>query len=241
MKKSIEKAIELKIVLKSDINKIWSLFDTENKDSTAKGNHSRLKIYIECDDETSYESESNEFLEENNVIDSKKINLIRIDYFDYKEERGMDVYLNQGHYKSYFKVSGNNSDWVDAKFTNLVDIFHSVRPQDSWLVKYKKIIYFIAPIIIGKFLYLFLDYFIYSNLSPIQNSSDNLLGVRNFFDNNQVLVYVICFFLYWLLGLPPVKIIYKKLLLLYPSIEFDFGPEFKKLLKIRRRKILVFF
>ena len=89
MKETRKKIIEDKIFTKSDICSIFKIVNSEYEYSKKAKNHSlsRLELNLNCQDGTNYESESDDLLNDGDIIDTKRCVSVSIRYNDYKLER----------------------------------------------------------------------------------------------------------------------------------------------------------
>lgn len=231
MRETRDKKINKKVLQKEDIRRVWKIINSQYKYSKDQNNHSSLDLGLDCGD-IQYQSESSELLEDGDLIDLKKIESISIQYYDYKLNRRIFVQLRSGNYGSSFMVKGDDRDWVAGIFNQLEVIFEAVKPQDHWFIVYNKIIFHIVAIIFG--------FLITSIMIKFITPDPNPNMVRDFIYSNNFYVYTSRIVIYWFCGLLPSTIFIYGVNELYPSVEFDFGPEHKKLEKNKRIKLGIF-
>ena len=143
----------------------------------------------------------------------------------------------EGNHDNDLSVRGTEKNWVQGTFTDLQEIIESVKPQDNFILRHKGVILHVISIGIGSLVYLILNFLIYDRIKPIQNPSEFLIGIRDFFRTNLWAYYLLEIFLRWSNGLVFAYYIRKWLVKLWPEIEFDFGPDHMNILKVRRQRI----
>lgn len=238
MKTTRKKIIRNKIFSKEDVKNLWTKIKSEYDVSQKEKNHSSLEIEINCIDGISYESETDDLLQDGDVIDNKKCSTIGIEYHDYKLNRRISLNLSHGDKYGNGLIVRGDKYWVSGTFDLLNDIIEAVRPQEHWFVKYKTLILHIGAIAFGFFIYTLLD------LIPIgtnEEPSINILKIRDFLHSNIIFLSLIRTLLFWLQGILPLWWLRDWVLKLWPSIELDFGPEHKKSEKRRRKRVGLFF
>lgn len=226
MRETKEKKVEDKIFNKENIRSIWSIVNdkfVESGDLLAINTHSRATIMLTiiCFDGTKYESDLGDMLADGEMIDLKKVESVNIDYQDYTLSKMVSVTLSQNDYASKFIVKGQDRNWVAGTFGSLDLIFNSVKPQSSWFNKYKIFIMNIMAFLIGFTIYKTLDFVFFHYDKPL-------------FPYPFILIY------FWSCGIFISMLLTNLIERLWPSIEFDFGPEHEKLEKNRRNKLGLF-
>jgi hypothetical protein len=177
-------------------------------------------MQINCDDWFSYESEIDDLIQEGDILDNKKCSQIRINYRDSKLERRISLELSHGNsnYGNNLTVTGDDKNWVAGTFDSLNDIIDSAKPQEHWFMQYWNLILFLWVAIIC-----------YSVTDINQILTENILQVIW----GYLILILLSFVILWLLMGWVQK--------LWLSVEFDFGPEHKKIEKNRRYRIGLFF
>jgi hypothetical protein len=241
MKASRKIKVKNKVFKKSDIKNIWKKTNDHFQKSLQLKNHTSFNFIINCNDETTYESDEDNFFEEGDLIDNKKINSLSIYYYDYDFHQSLQIDLSHGsNYGNNIIVKGQNMDWVQSTFLELNELLESITPQENFFIKRKVILKFILAIFVGYSIENFITIpFLNLFISPIRNPSYNLLKVRSFFAEHQIFIRFIYAILYYVIGYGPSSIFYHWFLKLWPNIEFDFGPEHHKKEKNRRTRIYI--
>lgn len=244
MKETRKKIIEDKIFTKSDICSIFKIVNSEYEYSKKAKNHSlsRLELNLNCQDGTNYESESDDLLNDGDIIDTKRCVSVSIRYNDYKLERRTSVTFEHGSdYGNEFIVSGLDRNWVSGTFDRIDTTIDSVKPQKHWFIQYKSIILHVSAFFFGLMIYRILDILWYQHIEPINNPSEIIQAIRDFIYKYLFVLYTIQGIFFWLQGIFPVLYLRNWVLKLWPSIEFDFGPEHQKSEKNKRKRLGLFF
>lgn len=157
---------------------------------------------------------------DNDVLDSQKSISIQLKYENYAVGKAIRVDLAAGHAfkQSDFTVSGDDTSWVDARFAELERIFAAVKPQSTIAHKYRFLVITPLAAALG---YTFL--FLYSFVIPkIQLAAPAWL---DYVVAHDALRGLFILGLSCLVGWIPATIVEGWVEKLWPSIEFDFGPE----------------
>jgi hypothetical protein len=236
MKETRRKKIQKKVFSKDDIRNIWKIVNAEFLSN--EENHKSMNLQIGCFDGATYESESDDYLKDGNVIDIKRIASININCYDHKLGRRIDIALSHGDcYGNEVTIRGEDENWVAGTLEKIENILKAVKPQQEWFIKHKNIVLHLGSILLGFSIFSILYFLIYQHIQPIQNPSGNLLAFRNFLSTYPFFYYLLYLALFWLQGI----FIFSNLMFwffeLWPSVEFDFGPEHEKLEKNRRKRL----
>ena len=164
---------------------------------------------IECS------SKNAELLNDGKMIDYKKCENIKIRYWDHYENKRIDFELDTSQYSSYnyLEVEAKGEHWTLATFTNLNAKINSFPKHPKWIrkAKYRVPIAFLGQIIIQTLSTFPLRLFIFNQ--GLISLISGILGLT--------------FLIFILLILP----------LIFPNIEFDFGP--KNILKDWRNRLKI--
>lgn len=139
--------------------------------------------------------------------------------------------------QSRLTISGTDSDWVTARFTQIKELIDTVKIQESWFIDNIKLITHVAAICFGHIALSIATPILELFITPIENPSESLQITRVFFSNNPLMKGLLYLLLIWISGMSFSLIFRDWLLKLWPKIEFDFGPEHLKIIKLRRIRI----
>jgi len=239
------KKIKNVVLKKQDLKNIFNYVNSQNLDSKKQQNHSTLNIKVKCNDDTVYDSDSDEFFNDGDVMDIKKCQQVIMSYVDYKLDRRIELSIDSdGHGCSNLTIRGCDKDWVNGRFNDLVVVFDSLKRQDNFYLHYKTFLLHLFAVSIGVMFYyiLFRFFVIFAIGSDGQDLNDKGQMIRNFFIYHQFFKYVFLLFVFWMFGhifgaSYHHASFYKKY---YPPVEFDFGPAHNKIEKIRRKQLSFF-
>lgn len=233
MIKKIDIPITNKVLSESDIlqfaNKLYERYKIDR-------NHKRLSLELKILDGSSYELEDGNPIELVQILKTKKVIAINFDYYHFDNSSSVSLRLNESQkWNNYVAIRSSNSAWFSWVEAALKEILSDIQPQTNFIIKNKKILFHISCLYIGFFVIQLID-FLFRNTKPVENPSGWVVAFRNFVDQNK--------FLFWLAvayvnGLFWTSLLYGQLDKIWPSIEFDFGPEYMKKAKIRRKAIWV--
>ena len=136
-------------------------------------------------------------------------------------------------------VKGDDHNWVNGIFVQLQEIIESVKPQDNWLLRHKSVLLHTIALGVGAALYQILRFLTYQLVPPMENPSETVKAMRQFFVTYPFFMFLLDWLLKWGLGITWAFPLREWLLCLWPSIEFDFGPEHMKVEKQRRLRAWV--
>jgi len=241
MKQSRRLFIEDKVISKVNLKYIANIFFKENAYSEKGNKLETTQVTINCVDNSTYQSNSINIIEDNGIIDIKKILSIEFYFYDDLIKKRIFFFITEGNGNSYVQISGDDSDWVNNLFTIFTEYINSIKPPDNWVLKNKKVLRQIIALGIGKII-LFVSYFIFSLfIQPDEYPTVGVLAIRGFLDNNELIKIILFEWLVpWLCGLTWTPLIFLSISKFWPKIEFDFGPEHLKSFKIRRKNANIF-
>lgn len=246
MKETRRQNIKNKIFVKNNILNIGNIFFQEHEKAKKEGNRSTIIFRLNCVDNTSYESESLSLFEDGNILDIKKASSIEMHFMNYELNSSLDFSIvNGGGYSDFIFVSGEDQNWVNGLFTRLKETIDSVKPQDNWFLRHKTLLRHLAALGIGTIVYLML-YFMFILISstdhPITTENSFLIAILLFFNKHTFIQYLYNRIIGpWFVGYFWAPFLLDWLFELWPSIEFDFGPEHLKYEKMRRNRLYLFF
>jgi len=232
MKKEINIPIKDKIINKDDILRLSKIFWTVY--SKNKSTHARLSFTFACDElDSTYEFENKKLETEEEFLDTKKIKSLSMSFHDYTNSKHIQLNLSHGNTTwNKLKIEGSDNKWVDAKYNDFKDKIEAIKPQVNWFLKYKKIIYHISSLNVG-FLFIKLLWLIPTKKIPYEELSPFWQYVRD----STIIRYATLTVIAWGWGASVLWWVFEKISELWPSVEFDFGPEHFKQEKKTRKTI----
>lgn len=232
MEKEINIPIKDKIITKEDILRLSKIFWTVY--SNNKSNHARLSFSFACNElDSTYKLENKKLETEEEFLNTKKIKSLSMTFHDYTKSKHLQLNLSHGDTSwNKLKIESSNNRWVDARYNDFKEKIEAIKPQKNWFLDYKKIIYHITSLNVG-FLWIKLIWLLPTKSIPYEELSPFWQYIRD----STIIKYLILTILAWGFGISVLWWVFEKLAQLWPSIEFDFGPEhFKK--EKRTRKTL---
>lgn len=241
MKKTVTKKIRDKIFKKDDVLRISKkIFDLYKK---SKSGDKLFHIELRCDNEETFDIENSDLNNNIELLDIKKILRININFIDYRNDKRIKLNLSPGNdeWNNGYAVEGKTRAWVDTSVSQLDEILVSVTPQNRQYSKFKKIISNISATSIGfLFLRIVISLLKRFNYQPGESSSSDPFAfiVKESLNSFNFLIYPLTIITSWMIGSWSLLFFWsnieKYLDNLWPSIEFDFGPEYKKHAKKKR-------
>ncbi|RJR30786.1 hypothetical protein C4569_03870 [Candidatus Parcubacteria bacterium] len=238
MKETRKKSFQNVIMNKENLKTIFEYVKSQYMDSLSnKDNELYLtfSIQINCIDGSSYETTTDDIFNTGDILDLKKCESVYFHFSNLKAYKKIDISIIQNNSEqNRFIVVGADRNWVSGTFNRLNEIFESFPRHESVLFKYKNGFFYLATISFS-LLYIPIFFLILSGASL--NPNDVII----FTAENKQMIYTGAFLILLMilvLGFSTASMIFEPFYRRYfPSIEFDFGPEYTKLEK-RRRKLL---
>jgi len=216
---------------------LWDIYQSGISESP----YSSVSFSIKCSDNSSFESSKLSIFDENSIINSKKVEYIKMGFYDPKEYKNIYIGITHGNvdWQNEIEVKGKDSLWVNGVIARIKDVLDSVPPQNMFIKKYKLIINSLLALGIGIFIDYILSFFITPSKDPPSKLSimlEDLYSRSPFF--KYFFKYFFAMVVGYVIGLWPITELYSQLRNLWPSIEIQIGPEHTYIEK-RRRKILI--
>jgi len=221
--------IDRKIFTKEDLKSISKIFINENQSSTEKGNSITLKFTYNFIDNTSIESISLKAFEEHGLLDMKKSSQIDFTFFDHSDDKYMNFNITHGNNGSNrIIIRGTGETWTRHITTLFNDELEALKPQSNF-TKHNNLIAVGLSIIIS-FIIGFYSFKILGK--PI---------ITKIFNNTTSSEFTMLMSPIWFIGSVIAWPLMTWLTKLWPSIEFDFGPEHMRLEKKKKNRLWIVF
>lgn len=117
--------IDYKVLSKSDLNKIIRYFITVKEELDNENTNVRFKIDFE--DGSSIRGVDASILEE---TETKTVEFIHFSLTNFRLQNEMSLFLSTT--KGSYEVESKDRNWVDAKFSQIEDIFKVIPNQNYW-------------------------------------------------------------------------------------------------------------
>jgi hypothetical protein len=199
-----------------------------------------LSFIIHAERGRTFESDSPELFDEDGHLDSKQVYAVGIELSDYKTGARVRVYLQDsesaGAYSNYVEVSGKDSMWVEASTTKLKEAILGFEKQPTWPRKWEPLFVIVGALGIGRawdVVVYFSETYVF-HILPLTPRPHWVEVLKPF-------APLIQWGLIFLMGLFPSIYLTKKLLELWPSVEFRMGREWNQLVKKRKERLWGFF
>lgn len=240
MKETIRKIIDNRVFTKDDIIRIGEIIENQKEENSELDSRSTKKYVITCDDSTSYESGSLSIITDEDIIDVKKTQSIEMSYHNYASEKSVDIELfHNGPRYINCRIAGNDRNWVNGTLREIEEKIKGTKPQDNFFLRHPVLLYNVSAFGIGILLSKIVVYILLSLFGGTPSSEPDpywLQLIKSF----PILGILINWAFYWLFGAMTFASNTRNLILeLWPSTEFDFGPEHLKLEKKRRNTIVI--
>ena len=163
-----------------------------------------------------------------------------MDFSDHTSDKKISITVRESGYRNSITVSGDNPNWVSGKFTQLQNILDAVNPQENLFLKYQIIFRHVVGITTGYFIWKVLVFVMRGILLIPPNPETATNPIVVFLEKDVFLQTLFLLAIYWVTGMlflaDPIINSVKKL---YPSIEFNFGPEHLNINKKRRKGLAI--
>jgi len=234
MEETIRKKIDNRVFSKKDIIRIAELLESQNKDEELPFSGSKYKI--NCFDTTTYESGSITILTNENIVDIKRARSIEMSYESDSLNRSIKIELfHNGPTYENLIIKGDDRNWVKGTLANVEEMLNSTPPQDNFVIRHPKFLSNVVALGVG----IIISYAIYFLLEFFETPQE--AEESSWFTTYSISNFLIRWSIFWIVGwMTYAEKITKKVLELWPSTEFDFGPEHLKIEK-NRRKVLIGF
>jgi len=223
-----------RIITLDRVRRIASVVWERYKAMEAEEKHCRIVFRAACFDDSDFESADIDIFSDDSVLVSKRVSEVTIRYSAYEDDETIDISLAHGSYehRNYVRVSGTDSAWVNGVVKKIEDEIAAFQPQNRFLVEYRGALHIVFALSIGS-IYFFLIDSIPSN--PVESEPPAWLKeLATNIKNSVLLGYGIKYAFSYLVGIWPALFLMDKLESLWPSIEFQIGPEHTFIEKKRR-------
>lgn len=237
MKERREILIENRVFQKEDILRLVRAI---HQDYSPPKNEQSYRVYfsllIKCEDGSSFEIEDLALLDNDCVIDYKDANSIECDLRDSAEDKSLRLSLSRNNSTGSLAIASRKKEWVRDRFVAFQEIIDSIAPQSTFFRRYKTVLLLVISLLIG-YLFVFFLNKLFALLPRIELPPSDLATLARkipFLDFVFIMFYSGC------LGYPIADMLRNKMLALWPSIEFHFGPEHQRVIAKRKRIVMVY-
>ncbi len=235
MKETRRRSITNKVVSHADLVTLSNSISAEFEISQlSMARNTTFTIRIKCHDDTTYESNTLEIIQE--ILGFKRLESVVIDYVDYDAHKHINLDIDRRRSGSIeLIISGTDKNWVRGTFTHLTEQIDGITSQTHFLLKYRRIMFHVYALCIG-----IIINFVFSSVFDLMN-------IVQLFGNKPKRIVLafwqfqfVMYFLNWLAGMPIAFSVQEFVIKgFFPPIEFDFGPDHYKFEKNRRMALFV--
>jgi len=233
--------IDGRVFTKDDIRMLaqvlWQLYEEAKRTSKEDGGI-RVKYSIAFEDDSTFSGGYRDVFADGEWIDLKRANEIRMYFEDRTSNREVDLIIVAGNgRRSSLTVEGPDQEWAGGIARHLQTIIESAKPQPIWVSRY---VAYNVPFIIGVAVSYWVGRVGTRLLIMLLNSVGwHKAGYRmqEIAAENTVDTAMAIFVLGIICIMPVAFFLATLLYKLWPSIEFNFGPEHMRMEGQRRRKI----
>ena len=232
MKRTRRKDLSQIVFTKSSLETIWSALERHAAEgqNTSSSNvviypPTRPTITIVSTGSLTTEADDKSVFDKD-VIDQVKSLSVTFQYTNYPAPRSIRIQLFEGERRfwssSSFTISGDDPRWVDATFLEFERMFDSFRPQSMMFDRLRPLLFFILSVALG-----FSLLPIFRAIFP-EPTSEPTPAWLQYIITTPMLRHPVRALALFLIGAWPASIVINWVAKLWPSIEFDFGPEHLK-------------
>lgn len=233
-------SVENKVFKKSDVIRLIKLISSGHQKKSSKDliNPTYTNIELLMHDGNTYTSEEYSSDDIDGVLETKRLKSISLSFRSRETESTVSIKLTDSKYGlNYFSVESNDNSWFRAKKDEIKEWLDSVETQNNIILNHTKIVETILRFWLGYafllciFLTIHLMYgFADIELPPTDKESVNYKFVDTYYIPIMALLSYVA-------GLLPADFIMEKVKNLWPSIEFNFGPDHLNKIKKNRIKL----
>lgn len=230
--------IKGRIISLENIRRLVAILQNRYNTKKEEKKNCRISFSATCFDDSNFKSGDIGIFSDDSVLSSKRVSDISLEYISYEDNETIKVRLSHGNYEhvNYIEVCGTDSDWVNGVIRKLEEEVSAFQPQNEFLTEYKKLLEFIFALSIGSVYFFIIDAI---PSDPIDAEPPKwLVQLATAIKNSLILGYGIKYAFSYFLGICPAYFLMDKLKSLWPSVEFQIGPEHTFIEKRRRAWIL---
>ena len=232
---SRELRIKERIVRQKDLYRLACFVYEQFEKSKSDEEYDYIRYQATADDGTVFSSKSPKIFEDSVVL-SKRLTSVDIDLRINNPYLEMRIRLAHGTatYSNYITVTGTHAEVVSGFLSRLADIIDAFPPQSVWARKHRKVWESILAAGIGIVLLRIWGWLLFSSRGA-STSTARSTALAQLVEHYPFLGYLLVYGMAWLTGMPIVMLEFRdKVEKLWPSVEFQIGPEHKLIEKRRR-------
>lgn len=242
LKQSTVLKIENKVFLDGDISKLVRILAEQYKKRDKNDHHFQyLRMSIESDDNISYEADETNFSDILEIVQDKKITILKASYIDRKFDSTLSIKIEESDSSwthSFVTIESENKSWFNATRTQMSDYLNSIQSHDNFYLTHKIMIKHLGRLIIGIPIFFIVQTilgvvaFALVGNHVITDPPMWLVTIANFMHDYAVILYLVQAYIW---GFIFGDSLFKSIDRLWPTIEFNFGPSRKRTAANKRR------
>lgn len=236
--------VRFRIITETDLTRFLSLFQNEYNSLSPKSKHISMRLSARFEDNTAIESDSSQDFLASGFLKTKRTVSIDFSLTDYQNNHsiGLSLYHGDSDYRNSISVQSESENWVSALSIRLQESVDACTPQKSILLKHRRLFEIIVGLSLGRLYFWILDLlFLLIPIRPIENPPEWILTVRSFFVEHPIISILLDYALMFPSGWFAAWWLLSKAEKLWPSIEFQIGPQHTHIEKRRRCLISAIF
>lgn len=236
--------VRSRIITETDLVRFLSIFQTEYDSLSRMSKHISMRLNARFEDNTAIEADSSREFLASGLLKTKRAVSMDLSLTDYENKNSIGLSLSHGDsdYGNSISVQSESENWVSALSTRLKESVDACTPQKSFLLKHKRLLEFVVALSIGRVYLWLLDLlFPLLQIRPIENPPEWVLSIRSFFVGHPFISILFYYALMFANGWFPSIWLLSKANKLWPSIEFQIGPQHTHIEKNRRKLISAIF
>ncbi len=234
--------ISHRIITLSDLRRLAQvvLDERAKREPLGEDEWASVSFAVECGDGAKYEGREADLFAADAVPATKRVVAAAMS-FSYsnrrKEEAAIQIHIQHGNSSvgNTIAVGGTDSTWVNGTIRKFEELVDSITPQSTFVLKHRRWLNLAFAIGMGAVVVRLLLKVVPTSPSPLSGFGALLLRLA---ETYQIFQWVIVYGVFWMFGSLPAALLMQKLFSLWPSVEFQIGPE-HKLVEKRRKAWLV--
>ena len=154
----------------NDIKKVALIIDNLSSTFEANDKKFRVKYSASCFDGSSFTSKDVTLFDQDSILNNKRVESVEVEFISYATDEYIDIRLSHGDTNSLFSnritVTGSDSNWVNGTLKKLEETLEAVKPQNTFLNKYRFPIHLVLAIGIGTICFWVLSWLPHSSGEP---------------------------------------------------------------------------
>ena len=230
-RKNISISVNNKVFSEDDINDLIEIFGSlytkhDEPDEGRIWKSQKLSISIDSYDKIGEDFDETDYKLAKKILKAKKITSFSASFSDNETNSLLSVKLDENEYSTTtFTLYSQDTEWFNARRTQIQDYMTQVADQDNFYLKHKKAIRRISAFLAGipVIALVYLGMIIWTQIFPTQPSTEQFTPLQRNVAVSVLLFFAIIF--NYLIGSLLTDKFFDRIDSLFPKIEFNFGPK----------------